>query len=229
MDRIKSRWVACQLALLICACCLPAWGSTDREPDPLSKYSTSQLLACFANWRICNAADSLPTGWQISDELARRGHIKPLLREYWHEKDPLIRGGIEHVAYHFHTKEVTTFMKKVVAKHMQDDEDLYWPLKYLEEQCDPVALKAFSTGSMEVGCIQYISVVAMFGKCQYRPAIPYLVNSALNDVCGNIIAAAQESLYSMFPGSPKRFSSLEKMQSYYCKRAKQDGFKVHCN
>src|SRR5262249_13140069 len=85
--------------------------SKSDEPD-LSGFSQEQLVACFDRYEICGAADSRATGWQISDELAKRGDPHELLVRYWHERNWLIRDGIEHVAYHFDTPEITAFMKR---------------------------------------------------------------------------------------------------------------------
>jgi hypothetical protein len=92
------------------------------EPD-LSRFSDEQLVACFDKYEICGAADSRASGWQISDELAKRGDPHDLLVRYWQEHKWLIRDGIEHVAYHFDSPEVTAFMKRVVAERVKDGED----------------------------------------------------------------------------------------------------------
>lgn len=203
---------------------------SDELVRRLPSLSSQQLLACFDDWKICGTGEGLADGWPISDELARRGNIHPLLLQYWSESKPTVRDGIEHVAYHFDTPEVTDFMRKVVAKQMNDGEDLYWPINYLAKKCDPDALKALATGRYRnQGCIQYETSVKLFGKCKYRPAVPYLVETALHDFCGNIIDSAQESLHAIYPNTPKDFDSLDRMQGYYCSLAKKQGFTVNCN
>lgn len=202
---------------------------SDELARRLPTFSTEQLLSCFANWKICGAADSQASGWPISDELARRGNPHDLLVRYWKEPNWLIRSGIEDVAYHFDTPEVRAFMQRVLSERLEDGEDFYWPANYLAKKCDPIGLKELSTGRhRNQGCMQYQTTVRLFGKCKYRPAIPYLVESALHDFCGNIIDAASDDLHAMYPHSPKEFNSIEDMQKYYCARAQQEGFKVSC-
>lgn len=206
------------------------WDISDELVRRLPSLPTQQLVACFDDWRICGVGEGLASGWPISDELARRGNIHHLLAQYWSESKPTIRDGIEHVAYHFNTPEVTAFMHTVLNQRMNDGEDLYWPINYLAKKCDPDALRELATGRFRnQGCMQYETSVKLFGKCKYRPAVPYLVETALHDFCGNITDSAEESLHSIYPRSPKDFENLKQMQEYYCNTAKKDGYTVHCN
>src|SRR4029077_10483942 len=125
--------------------------------------------------------------------------------------------------YHFHTPEVASFMKRVLSERIEDGEDLYWPVNYLAKIGDSAALKELSTGRYRgQGCMQYETSVRLFGKWRYRPAIPYLVETALHDACLNIVDAAQKSLHAMYADSPKDFNTLEDMQHYFCGRAQAD-------
>lgn len=205
------------------------WEISDELVRRLPMTPTQTLVSCFGNWQICGVSEGLATGWPISDELARRGRIHQLLVEYWRESLPAIRGGIEHVAYHFDTPEVTTFMSKVVARQIDDGEDLYYPVNYLAKKCDPNALKALASGRYRnQGCLQYATSVQLFGKCKYRPAVPYLVEVGLNDICGNVVESAEDSLHTIYPNTPKEFKSLDSMQKFYCALARENGFSVDC-
>lgn len=200
------------------------------EPD-LSKFTREQLVACFADYQICLAADDSASGWQISDELAKRGNPHDLLVRYWHERKWLIRSGIEDLAYHFDTPEITAFMQRIVAERVYDREDRYWPVNYIAKKCDQRGLKELSTGRYRnQGSMQYQTSVELFGKCGYRPAIPYLVDSALYDFSLNIVDAADDSLHALYPDAPRDsdFKNPKQVQHYFCGRAKQEGFRVHC-
>ena len=196
----------------------------------LPSFATKQLVACFADWQICGTVDSTATGWPIADEIARRGDPHALLTRYWKERNPLIRYGIVQVAYHFHSAEVTSFMERVLAGHRLDAEGLFWAADYLADQCNPKGLHWLSTRKgRKLGCIQFAGTVKVFGKCKYRQSIPYLVDYSLQDACLNVVGDAEESLEKLYPDHPKQFESLEAEQQYYCRRAKQEGFKVHCD
>ncbi len=203
---------------------------TDELVRRLPALPTEELVSCFADWKICGAGNDLETGWAVSAEVARRGDPQKLLIRYWTEQDEDIRDGIIHVAYHYNTPEVADFMKKVLAAGKGDEDTLYWPADYLAKGCDSAALKWLSSrhGRPE-GCILWAPTVARFGKCRYRPAIPYLVENSLDDACLNIVDAAEEDLRAMYPHSPKDFSSIEAMRKYYCGRALQEGLKVNCS
>lgn len=196
----------------------------------LSKLSTSQLLSCFGNPNRCGGInDSLVAGWAISDELASRGHVDRLLAGYRHEKDPKIRAGIVHVAYHFDTPLITAFMKSVFDTRTVEGEELYWPVNYLAKKCDREALRELSTGRYRTqGSLQYQNSLTLFGKCGHRAAIPYLVNDALYDASLNVVDAAAESLSRLYPERPKTFASIEEMQTYFCRAARKEGFAVLC-
>jgi hypothetical protein len=195
----------------------------------LPKLASEQLVLCFDDWKICGVGEDKASGWPISDELARRGNPHALLVRYWNEPKWTIRGGIEHVAYHFHSPEVASFMRRVLSERVYDGEDLYWPVNYLANVGDSAALKELSTGRYRnQGCLQYQTSVALFGKWRYRPAIPYLVETAMYDFCGNIIDAAEKSLHAMYPDSPNHFANLEDMRHYFCGRAQREGFQVSC-
>ena len=203
---------------------------SDELASRLPKLPSEQLIACFDDWKICGAGENQASGWRISDELARRGNPHELMVRYWKEPKWTIRDGIEHVAYHFDNDEVTAFMKRVFTDAAEDGDDLYWPTNYLAKKCDPAALKQLSTGRYRgQGCMQYETSVKLFGKCKYRPAIPYLAETAVHDACLNIVVAADRSLHAMYRDAPKDFDKLEKMQTYFCSRAHEEGFSVHCN
>lgn len=195
----------------------------------LPKLPSDQLVACFDDWKICGVGEDPASGWPISDELARRGNLNALLNRYWNEPKPAIKEGIVHVTYHFDTPEVTAFMQRVFSADVNDGEDLYWPTNYLSKKCYEPALKRLSTGRYRnQGCMQYETSVRSFGKCRYRPAIPYLVDTANYDMCLNVVDASERSLHLLYPDAPKEFKKLDDMQNYFCNRARKEGFKVSC-
>ncbi len=205
------------------------WEISNEFARRLPSISSDRLVACFDDWKICGIEEDRTTGWPISDELARRGQMHDLLVLYWKDHRRAIHSGIEHVAYHFDTPEVTEFMRRVLAERVNDGEALYWPVNYLAKKCDASALKELSTGRYRnEGSLQYQASVELFGKCKYRPAIPYLVDFALDDVSLNIVGAADDSLRALYPDAPKNFGSPEMARDFYCRRAHQEGTKVSC-
>ena len=202
---------------------------SDELARRLPSLSSESLVQCFDNWKICGVEEDRASGWSISDELARRGQIQRLLLRYWKEPKWTIRGGIEHVAYHFDSPEVTAFMQKVVSQRMKNGEDRYWPVNYLAKKCDQTALQELSSGKYRnQGSLQYQTSVELFGKCKYRPAIPYLVDAALYDFSLNIVGAAADSLQALYPDAPQSFATLEDTQQYFCQRAREEHLKVGC-
>jgi len=206
------------------------WDISAELASRLPSFSTKQLLTCFADWKICGASEDGSSGWPISDELARRANPHAMMARYWAEHDGLVRNGIVHVAYHYQNAEATEFMRKVLAGGEGEDDELYWAANYLAKRCDPIGLKWLSSRPQRSqACLQFATTVPLFGKCLYRPAIPYLIKYSLHDACLNIVDAAETDLRAMYPQSPKEFNSIEEMQRYYCTRARKEGLQVRCS
>jgi hypothetical protein len=204
------------------------WQISDELVRRLPSFSTEKLVACFGDWKICGISDSSATGWPISDEIARRGDPHGLLVRYWNEPNKDIRRGIEDVAYHFDTREAIEFLRRVVKRGGRGLS--YWPVEYMAKNCDPLALQKLATGRyFMVSSVQYGSGVEAFGKCGYRAAIPYMVDSLLYAPSLNLVSATEQSLRGLYPDSPKEFKKLSEMQHYYCDRARKEGFHVRCD
>ena len=172
---------------------------------------------------LCRRLAGWPTSSPVENELAS------LIPRYWQTRDRILRAGIEKVAYRLDSRESLEFMKRVAASKPDDGEDLYFPLNYLAKRCVGTGLEALATGRFRnQGSLQYATSVELFGKCGYRPGIPYLVEEALRDASLNIVIAAGNSLRALYPQSPASFDDIGAMQQYYCGQAAAEGFRVRC-
>lgn len=197
----------------------------------LPQMSTDELVHCYADWHICG--DSEP--WRISEILRARGQTEAVIREYGFSADPLVRNGVETLAYDSSSKAAADYIRTVFAKRLDDGENLYWPAMYLAKRCDVAALGYLDPGpksksiadKFSVSSAQFAETAELFGKCRYRPAIPYLVVIGLHAASLNLVDAADRSLRRFYPDSPK-FDSLEAEQRSFCKRAERDGFPLDC-
>jgi hypothetical protein len=195
----------------------------DRHPT----LPTPELVHCFSDWHICGVAEDTAIGWSISDELARRGHLTQLLAQYGDTPNRGIRDGLEHLAYNSHSPAARSYLNRNFREHLDDGEDLYWPAKYLAKQCDLPALQYLTTKRFSISSTELATSASLFGKCHYRPAIPFLVSYALNAASLNLVDAADSSLRGLYPNAPK-FSSLEEEQHWFCRAAHHDGYKADC-
>jgi hypothetical protein len=197
----------------------------------LPHMSTRDLVNCYSNWHICG--ESGP--WIISDVLSRRGRTTAVIRQYGSSKDPAIRHGIELLAYDSSSRVAADFMQDAFARRLNDGDDLYWPAMYVAKRCDAAALRHLDPGphsrsiadNFSVSSTQFASTAELFGKCHYRPAIPYLVAIGLHAASLNLVGASEDSLRRFYPGAPE-FHSLSAEQHYFCERANHDGFHVKC-
>ena len=184
----------------------------------LKGKTREQLIACFSVQDLCGADGE----WDIADSLSKASNKAFLFSQFQARGDMEQKSGIIHALYHIDDPEVAAFFQKLVEEHYRDGEELYYPLNYLAKQCDQNALRVLS-GNGKGGykgvpaCMQWATTVELFGKCQYKPAVPYLIDS-LNAACLNIGGAADDSLRAIFPGSPT-FDSPMKEQAYFRHRA----------
>jgi hypothetical protein len=191
----------------------------------IPSYPTGLLLTCFGDWKACGSNE-----FTIAEELAHRRKIASLMDRYWQEPNAKIREGILLTATRFRSATVADFMRKALAAKRGDEEELFWAADYLAAECDPDALEWLSTRKGRLaGCMWYIDITADFGKCNFRRAVPYIVDYSIRDACLGIDDEGVKDLLRFFPHSRKHFDSMEEMQDYFCGRAKQEGLKVECN
>jgi hypothetical protein len=198
----------------------------------LSQMSTADLVSCYSDWHICG--DSQP--WLISDILRHRGETNEVIHRYGSSEDPVIREGIEILAYDSSSDVATDYMRAAFTHRIDDGNNLYWPAMYLAKHCNVDALRYLDpgpnpkdvSGKFIVSSAQFASTAELFGKCHYRAAIPYLVAIGMHAASLNVVDAAAESLRKFYPNSP-HFDSLNTQQQYFCARAHRDGFHVNCS
>lgn len=125
---------------------------------------------------------------------------------------------------------MVAFYKHLIAEKYDDGEYPYYPLNYLAKRCNKHALWVLRGGG-EGGykgrpyCLQWATTVELFGKCEYRPAVPMLINS-LNYACMNVGAAADDSLHKLFPDSPE-FNTIKATVEYFQHRAAAESKSKH--
>ncbi|MGA2752730.1 MAG: hypothetical protein ABSE53_03105 [Terracidiphilus sp.] len=191
----------------------------------LPQFSEHELLECFRDSMICGSDE-----FAIAEELNHRGHTSDLMNVYWREPSTSIREGILLTLTRSHRAGVKDFMQKALAARRGGEEELVWAAAYLAPTCDPDALQWLSERKdRPLGCLFWPDVVSAFGKCNYRKAVPYIVDYSIRDACLNIDDEGVKDLQRFFPHSPKQFTGMEAMQDYYCTRARKEGFNVDCS
>lgn len=198
----------------------------------LPNVQTDELVRCYSDWHICG--DSEP--WTISDILRKRGQTTAVIRQYGSTTDPSIRDGLETLAYHSSSPVAAEYMRTSFTQRLDDGEHLYWPAMYLAKHCDTDALRYLDPGpnsqsiadNFSVSSAQFAETAELFGRCRYRPSIPYLVTIAMHAASLNLVDGADKSLRRFYPHSPKS-NSLEAEQRYFCERANRDGFHLNCS
>jgi hypothetical protein len=222
----QPQLVACYDNLELCGA-HDIYAIEDELKQRVPTLPTPELVRCFSDWHICGVGEGPASGWPISDELRRRGHLTQLLAQYGNTTNPDIRDGLEHLAYNFHSSAARSYLNRNFTERLDDGEDLYWPAKYLAKQCDPAALQYLTIKRFSISSAELATSASLFGRCHYRPAIPFLVSYALDAASLNLVDAADSSLRALYPNVPK-FSSLEEEQHWFCRAAHHDGYKADC-
>lgn len=184
----------------------------------LAGKTRKQLIDCFSSSTLCGAYNM----WDIADALDKPGNETFLLSQFQKRKSKEQQLGIIYSLYHIKDQRVEAFYKRLIAEKYNDGEYLYYPLNYLAKGCNKHALWVLSGGGKggfmgRPACLQWATTVELFGKCNYRPAVPMLINS-LNYACMNVGAAADDSLRKLFPGSPN-FNTIKAEEQYYRRRS----------
>jgi hypothetical protein len=204
----------------------------DTEHPLLEKLSTGVLVKCLSDNGVCGAWNVSTNGYEVSAELARRGHVDQLIKNYGLTENENIRYGIEHAAYMAKSPGAAAYFRTLLSKNLDDGEDLYWPIKYLALRCDRNALRRFVDTEMNgnrfsVSSYELSTATTAIGKCRYRAGIPFLVNPSLRAASLNRVDAAEQSLKIFFPEAPA-FHDLYQMQRWYCRKAATAGYAVDC-
>jgi hypothetical protein len=194
--------------------------SPNNSPATLAADPRERLLDKLSNVAECGQ----DCRWKIADVLGKPKNKTFLLSEFQKSTNQEQRLGIIYALYRLKGHDVAGFFRGLVREKYDDGEELYYPLNYLAKQCDRDALRVLSGDGHGgdrgyPGCMQWGTTVEVFGKCMYRPAIPYLISS-IHAACLNIGIAAVEDLRKLYPGSPSfKNYSLDQIERYFRQRA----------
>jgi hypothetical protein len=201
--------VVCNLSFVIL--------SAAQHTATLQGFSNSALIKCFANHQCGQDY------WAVSNELARRRPTRLLIVSYRTSTNSLEKSGILLALYQINSTEVARFMRTAIDSKTLVDEDLYYANDYLAQRCDDRALRFLSGSGTNryfqlAACPEWSRTVSYFGRCHFRPAATFLVNS-LESQCLDIGNAAANSLAALFPDAPKKFANRKALTEYFSKRA----------
>jgi hypothetical protein len=107
----------------------------------LPGMNAADLVHCFSDWKICGAGE-----WDVEAELEKRHETDLLIHKYGFDSDPLVRGGIELVAYRSKSTAAASYLRRVFQEKLDDGDHLYWPAMYLGKSCDQHALAYLNPG-----------------------------------------------------------------------------------
>lgn len=207
---------------------IPSSGAQQPE-DALRGKSAQQILKCMKDkackWRYDQFA--------LAHALSKQKNI-PLLIDSYANADADERGVIVIALFWLRGPKVEAFMRSIAFKDLKPRQPDYpprwYPLQYLARGCNGRALARLSRPanilkSYPIACLQWQDTVKAFGDCNYRPAIPYLVE-ALNTACMNIDANAYYALKKFFPGACENKKWPDAMQKCYRQVARKHGYKT---
>jgi hypothetical protein len=204
---------------VLCFLTMPS-AAQSEQTITLKRFSNDVLIRCFASHECGQDY------WAVSIELARRKPTRLLIASYRKSASALERSGILLALYQINATEVAHFMRAAIDSNKLVDEDLYYANDYLGQRCDVRALRFLSgSGTTKyfqlAACPEWSRTVSHFGRCHFRPAAPFLVNS-LGSQCLDIGNAAANSLAALFPDAPKKFATRQALEEYFSKRVAEE-------
>ena len=124
--------------------------------------------------------------------------------------------------YQIHDPAVVAAFKRRLAESEREED--YYVANYLGELGDVKALEILNRHYFRypVSSLKWSFTASLFGKFNYRPAIPNLIDS-LNAASLNLAGAALESLQALYPGAPTHFKTLAEAQEYFENQANEEG------
>lgn len=193
--------------------------------------SQRQLIDCLKVDSNCK----VETGWDIPNELVRRGDVNGLIDAY-KSGDGGVRFGVLRALVQIRAPRVDQFMHDIAFNDLGDGPDYepqYWPLEYLAEECNGCALARLDRDAnfgarYPVASIVWARTIKYFRICNYRASTPHLV-AALDSMLLNVSAEAVEGLQKFLPGVCRQEvenGPLEDIQRCYREAARKAGYKL---
>jgi hypothetical protein len=200
-----------------------------QPEDGLGGMSAQQVLNCAKDEK-CKLHDDR---FELAQALSGRQNIPLLIGAY--EGASSYQGEVIVIGlFRLRDPRVEAFMRRIAFSNLkphEPDYDPYWyPLQYLARGCDERALARLSRPenimkAYPIGCMWWQDTVKAFGDCNYRPAIPYLIE-ALSTACINIDENAAKALKKLLPGTCENKKWPEAMQQCYRQAARKRGYKM---
>jgi len=211
---------------LLAALVVPLSKAQDSDRT-LRGMSVHQVLACAKDQKCRLHYEE----WELADAISRHQNITALIDAY-QGADEGQREIIVLALYSLRDLRVEAFMRTIAFRglkpHEPDYEPQWYPLQYLARVCDGRALARLSRPenireAYPVGCILWQDTVKAFGDCNYRPAVPYLID-ALDTACLNINDNALQALKKFFPGACDSEKWPTAVQRCYGEVARKHGY-----
>lgn len=195
-----------------------AASAESEYPDPKS-LSSQEILDCY---KKSNVSDCKVSEFDAAEVLAKRARVQFLI-QYYEKGDSSQRRVLAMALSKINTPEVFTFVRKIAFENLTnapDGDPRWYLLEYLAERCDERALARFNRDQnwkdgYPIGCMWWTSTVRQFGKCQYRAAIPHLIEYTNTVACLNISDAALDSLSKLYPGRCRSTKTLNEGHDCY--------------
>lgn len=151
--------------------------------------------------------------YHLSSELTKRRNIKLLLERYDRPEDEFqqewIMGALVNIDDKILLKELKSRMTHSTNR------DMYYCVSYVAESGDIQALKILNDNYHQYGSsFEWADTVLLFGKYNYKPAIPNLIDS-FNAAFLNLVGAAHTSLKKLFEGPHPEFETIKEAKLYF--------------
>jgi len=167
-----------------------------------------------ANWHWENG-NRQSIGYDIRDELVRRRDVETMLNLVEHPTDEYQQRMMIEALYEIDDPRIQKYFERYASA------DITWPMylcqNYLAERGDVGALKTLNDNYFKypTSSAQWACTVALFGKFNYEPAIPNIIET-IDAVSLNLASASIESLKQFYPKEKyPDMAPAEEWQEYF--------------
>lgn len=215
----KARAVAVIISVMLAQGLSCAENASVLDPSRIHTYTSEELIG-FLTLDVVNRhypQEAVETASEVQGELIRRKAVVQLLEKFERPADDCQYRYVAEALYAIEDPRIlASFRKRLSARLTWVD---YLCLNYVAKAGDPHALKILNDNYFQypTSSLQWSYTVALFGRFNYEPAIPNLIES-LGAASLNLVDAAQASLEQLFPGPHPEFNCIDEAQSYFQRR-----------
>jgi hypothetical protein len=217
---MKSKMIVIVLLYFLTPFYIYASGECMKNPCDHTSYKSTSTLDLIeslttkcANIYFDQGINSESYLYDIGTELTERKDVKLMLEIFDHSKDEGQKQVLMLALTNIDDENIYQELK--VRMTQKTDRSMYYCIYYVAKRGDQQALKLLNDNyNKYVSSWEWAEAVLLFGKYNYKPSIPNLIES-LDAASLNLVGAAHNSLEKLFNGPHPDFKTIGETKLYF--------------